>query len=428
MKKPVICTVCIAEQETGVLVDTSRPKTVWAEAIGVTEASIRRHLKHPPRTSAISDACDTSGKPEVAPERVVSTSEDSSGGFGADWIRNRALTIKDAEDWVRSAGKDPADYEIGVTTNAYGLDQWSNKLSARPKKLAKGEISVPNADELIKSLENYKPTVTIKKGFTKRTFVLVPADAQIGKVDWNGNTDDTIAQMLDSYAAAARFCAEKQFDEIVIADAGDPVENIYSVSSQRGTNDKSITEQIRIARRIALEGIKMLAPLTPKLTYLAVPSNHGSVRVGPKSPENAVLDDYGIEIAEQLRDVCANSDRLQNVQVIIPEFNHESLVYTTSGTVLGLVHGHQVNTPDTLGKWWQGQSHGRMPTGEADILLVGHWHQLRVQQSGDERWILVSPAQDRGSSWYTNKTGNRSTSGMLSFTTADGQWDDLRIL
>lgn len=134
MKKPVICTVCIAEQETGVLVDTSRPKTAWAEAIGVTEASIRRHLKHPPRTSAISDAGDTSEKPEVAPERIVSTSEDSSGGFGADWIRNRALTIKDAEDWVRSAGKDPADYEIGVTTNAYGLDQWSNKLSARPKR------------------------------------------------------------------------------------------------------------------------------------------------------------------------------------------------------------------------------------------------------------------------------------------------------
>jgi hypothetical protein len=234
--------------------------------------------------------------------------------------------------------------------------------------------------------------------------------------------------MLESYFKAAEFCKTFKPSEIIIADLGDPIENINNTSSQRGTNDRALTEQIRVARRVALQGIKILAPLTPKLVYAAVPSNHGSVRLGPKSPENHVLDDYGIEIAEQLRDVVENSDKLSNVSVVIPEPYHESLSLTTNGTTLGMAHGHQANSPDQLGKWWAGQSHGRMPMSQADIALFGHWHSLRVQQSGDARWLFVSPAQENGSSWFTNKTGERSVTGMLSFTTANGVWDNLKIL
>lgn len=69
-----------------------------------------------------------------------------------------------------------------------------------------------------------------------------------------------------------------------------------------------------------------------------------------------------------------------------------------------------------------------MPTGDARILIAGHWHSLRVQQSGDARWIITGPSSDRGSSWYTNARGESSKSGMLSFLTADNQWSNLRIL
>ena len=172
----------------------------------------------------------------------------------------------------------------------------------------------------------------------------------------------------------------------------------------------------------------MLAPLTDSLVYVAVPSNHGSVRIGPKSPENHVLDDYGIEIAEQLRDICNESDKLGNVSVVIPETSMETLAYTTSGTTLGFAHGHQAQSPDSLGKFWQGQSHGRMPLAAADIALFGHYHSLRVQQSGDARWLMVSPSSDSGSSWFTNKTGESSAKGMLSFVTSNHAWSDLRIL
>jgi hypothetical protein len=41
---------------------------------------------------------------------------------------------------------------------------------------------------------------------------------------------------------------------------------------------------------------------------------------------------------------------------------------------------------------------------------------------------MVSPASDNGSSWFTNKTGERSQAGMLSFITSNREWSNLRIL
>lgn len=363
------------------------------------------------------------GGPPLPPDQTYETSE---GLLEVTQYRSRPVTLADAEQWVRESGKDPADYTISARATIYGDGLFSNKMSATPRLGVKNRERYP-VDEMLTVIDKWKPTKQ-RKTVQNNSFVLCPADPQIGKHDWNGSHAETIERMLSSYAAAAEFCSEYRPAEIVIAALGDDVENIHSVSSQRGTNSLALTEQIRVARRVALEGIKMLAPLTPKLTYASVPSNHGSVRIGPKSPENHVLDDYGIEIAEQIRDVANESPRLSNVRVVIPDPYHESLLIETSGTKIGMAHGHQAASPDKLSDYWRGQSHGRMPLAEADIALFGHYHSLRVQQSGDARWLFVSPAQDGGSSWFTNKTGERSVTGMLSFTTRDGAWDNLRVL
>lgn len=418
---------------------TERSSRDIAKEFGLNKSTVTKHRALRGIVSAAKNQHTTpailkrSGNPDVdtvseKPEdRTVSSEFSTDGSFSTDWIRSRAVTLEDAEDWVRSSGHDPEDYNISVRTIAYG-EQWSNRMAATPKQSKQGRTPLPT-DELLALIENWHPKVTVKKGYSKKTFVVSAADFQIGKTDYGYTTEDTIKRILTSFTLAAEFAQKHQFEEIVLTDLGDILENWTSTSSQRGTNDRALTEQIRIARRIMLEAIKMLSPLTPKLTYLAVPSNHGSVRVGFKSSENHVLDDYGIEIAEQLRDVCSNSDKLSNVQVLIPDTSMESLAYTTQdGTKLGLVHGHQANGPTALGKWWAGQDHGRMPTAGADILLVGHYHSLRVEHSGDARWIFVAPTSDNGSSWWSNKTGQTSKQGILTFTVESGQWDDLRIL
>ncbi|TFD51969.1 hypothetical protein E3T46_07730 [Cryobacterium sp. Hh11] len=328
--------------------------------------------------------------------------------------------------FIQSKGQNPDEvtFTWGWTSNPLG-GFWNKLNNVRP--IAAGAAAIDTAD-LYAAIDSWMPPVRRPDVITAQTFVVCAADLQTGKTDYGLKSTDLAKRVLASFTEAARIATETHFAEIILADLGDIVENINSTSSQRATNDLAITEQIRLARRLMLEGIKMLAPLTDSLVYVAVPSNHGSVRIGPKSPENHVLDDYGIEIAEQLRDICNESDKLSNVSVVIPETSMETLAYTTSGTTLGFAHGHQAQSPDSLGKFWQGQSHGRMPLAAADIALFGHYHSLRVQQSGDARWLMVSPASDNGSSWFTNKTGERSQAGMLSFVTSNHAWSDLRIL
>ena len=407
--------MCDAERANGLTVDSSMGKQAWADKLDVSRQAVQRHLKHGTKTRV-----------ETLPPGSSEASSDGSRSITA--IRDRPVTLDDAREWIRTSGDDPENYTLSIRAIAYGLDMFSNRMSATPKRGLNTASLIPNTDELHRIIDDWTPPAPTTDILTDATFVVCAADLQTGKTDFGLKSADLTDRVLRSFAAAADIARERQFAEIVVADLGDIVENINSTSSQRATNDLAITEQIRLARRLMLEGIKMLAPLTPKLTYAAVPSNHGSVRIGPKSPENHVLDDYGIEIAYQLADICAESEKLFNVEFQTPAESLESLSFNTSGTNLGMAHGHQAQGPDGLGKWWQGQSHGRMPMANSDIALFGHFHSLRLQQSGDARWLMVGPASDNGSSWFTNKTGERSQAGMLSFVTANGAWSDLRIL
>jgi len=407
------CTVCAS----GVVIDDSLSNKAWGRQLGINESSVRRHLKHAPRVASSSTTPASGGESET------------HDGNGDHYVRfsQQPWGYDDYRAFIQSKGQNPDEvtFTWGWTSNPAG-GFWNKLNNVRP--IAAGASRIPT-DDLLASIDAWVPAKPVSAVPEKaETFVVCAADLQAGKTDYGLGSTDLVNRVMASFTAAAEIASTTRYAEIILADLGDVVENINNTSSQRATNDLAITEQIRLARRLMLEGIKLLAPLTDSLVYVAVPSNHGSVRLGPKSPENHVLDDYGIEIAEQLRDIVTESDKLSNVTIRIPEQSAETLALTTSGTTLGFAHGHQAQSPDALGKFWQGQSHGRMPLAAADIALFGHYHSLRVQQSGDSRWLMVSPSSDSGSSWFTNKTGERSQAGMLTFITSNGQWSDLKIL
>jgi len=407
------CTVCA----TNVQIDDSNTKAGWAKQLGVDESSIRRHLKHAARVTNTDEQRD-------------STEESSDGTRAVTAIRDRPVTLEDARAWISSTGDNPDDYTLSIRAIAYGVDQFSNRMSATPKR--KRETAADESPVVFQSiLDDVRGFTYIPQpiAYDNTSAIIMPADLQVGKVDWNGSTRDTVAQALNSFHEFAAYVKESRPQEIHIVDAGDPIENVFNTSSQLGTNDLDLPHQIATASHIFLEGIKLLAPLAPVVGFKAIPSNHGAFRVGPKSPGGDAHADFGIVIAEMLRSsLTLNRAAFGHVTVQTPEPYQESLYFETSGSAIGVVHGHQAGGPDKLGTWWQGQSHGNMPVAKARILLAGHWHSLRVYQSGDGRWVIIGPASDRGSSWFTNLKGEQSKSGMLAFTTADNSWSDLRIL
>lgn len=406
------CATCAWEQDSGTVVDTSKSKYEWAKLVGVNEASVRRHLKHVDSVERVGSGESEEHKPD--------------GSASYTRFSSKAWGLSDYRKFLKSKGQDPdkVTFTWGWTSNPNG-GFWNKLNNVRPIADSGEPVDVESIIERIKGFT----FVPEKKATAPESQIVVPTDLQVGKTDWNGGTDDTISQALHSFHRAAEIARRERPSEIVMVDAGDPIENIYSTSSQLGTNDRDLPHQVEVAAHILLSGIEILAPLAPRFRYAAVSSNHGAHRLGPKSPGGDVHADYGIVIANMIgRSLQLNKRAFGHVTVQTPKPFCESLSFETSGSTIGVVHGHQAGTADKLGEWWKGQSHGRMPTADARILIAGHFHSFRVQQSGDARWIMVGPASDRGSSWYTNAKGESSESGMLSFLTSNDQWRQLMIL
>lgn len=300
------------------------------------------------------------------------------------------------------------------------------KISYQPAK--KALLDALSYDDLERAIEgfDFRPAAKTRNPATSTVHA---ADLQVGKADQRGGgTPGTLARAMNSIHTFAELCKERKPEHIILSDNGDPIENIFNVPGQLMTNDLDLPAQIRAFRRLMIEAIKVLAPLAPQLTYLAVPSNHGAARSTYKVQAGTTDADFGLDILHQLEDVCAESPALSDVQFVRPEPMFETAVIETSGTKLAYHHGHQSKSQASHHSWWAGQDHGRMPGWDADMLVVAHYHNLRVEQSGDGRWIIGVSSSEPSSDYFTNATGQASIRGMTTFDVLDGQWSNLAIV
>jgi hypothetical protein len=246
--------------------------------------------------------------------------------------------------------------------------------------------------------------------------VLSMSDLQIGKAmqRWGG-TPETLTSARRSIQEFVTHLIENGIRTAIIADVGDPIENIFNVPSQAHTNDLPVTEQIRVFRRLLLEAVKLIAPHVDKLYVVSVPSNHGAFRTGYKSQAGTVDADFGLEISIAVEEAAAENPYLGHVVFVRPEPLDLTAELEVAGTKLAFNHGHESGGVFRHGDWWGKQDHGRMAGWDADILVVAHFHTQAVYQSGNGRWVVATASSDPGSDWFTNRTGQSATRGMTAF-------------
>lgn len=288
------------------------------------------------------------------------------------------------------------------------------------------QVKFLRADDLSDQIDNWESPTEPVAFYTGRPIIVCGADFQIGKADQRkGGTPETIDRILESLHAVVQEIRALRPREIIFADLGDIIENIFNTPKQVATNDMDLPEQIRTARRLVLKILKTLYNLSPKLTYVAVPSNHGNARVGMKNEVWSPEADWGLEIFEQVKDVLEEAN--YTVGFVRPKKYEEIAEYTTGNTRIAFAHMHQAKRQENLHKWWSAIDHGRLPGWNADLFVGGHYHNFSVQQSGNERWIITAPTSDAGSDWYRIQSGQESTTGILTFTVEDGMWYSLKI-
>jgi hypothetical protein len=348
-------------------------------------------------------------------------------------------TREHIETRMRERGFDPEKYVF-----TYGFSEWeaqtrdgietlySARASAREREKPGTTKDGLSADEIIELIENYEPlmdggvSVFVPE---YNVFVFCFADPQIGKVDINGGSAETVNRFLSSLDHACSLLDAEPASQIIWADLGDGIENFCNTSSQRQTNDLNLVEQVRVLRRLQVQGLMRLQEYAP-VVHVSVPSNHSQNRVGFQQPASTAHDDWGIEVQTQLQDIFeAHGDRLTNpVRFVRPDPHLESVaIRLEDDTVLGFVHGHRSTSQKNLEQWWAGQSLGRQPTADADILFVGHFHNLDVSSVGKERYIITTPSLDNGSSWFTVSRGNVATAGVLTLRVREKMFRDLII-
>lgn len=261
-----------------------------------------------------------------------------------------------------------------------------------------------------------------------RAEILNMADLQIGKVDQRGGTKETLAAIKVSLQAFTDRCAKTKPSVIVIADNGDPIENIFNVAPQKYTNDLDLVAQIRTARRTFAEAIRTVAPLAQEIVFVSVPSNHGAARSGYKEQAGSTDADFGLDINYSLEEQFEGREGYEHVRFVRTGRLEETAVVTVAGTRVAFHHGHHTGGPLKHGDWWARQDHGRRPGWDADILVMGHFHTFNIGHSGNGRWIVSCSSSDNGSLWFTNKGGEASIAGMTAFAVSNGKWMDAEIL
>jgi predicted phosphodiesterase len=352
------------------------------------------------------------------------------------------VTVWDAFLLDAFPGVDPAELEVLEPVQVRGWDavkkekdEYGDEISAVVKmhyyrlNVVKRRSGPPIAD-LLSLVKKARPArVPAPSG--DATYVVAIGDLQLGKIDGDGiegTVERVIAGIDNSVARIKQIRKYTPIEAVHIAWLGDCIEGFVS---QGGANawrtSLTLTEQVRLLRRIMLYAADSFAPLSDQVSLAAVPGNHDqSIRFG-KGGVTRYDDSHDVDALSAVADACAmNPAAFGHVSFYTPAQDELTLTLETSGTIIGHAHGHQMRNKQHM-RWWSDQSFGDEPIGEADILLTGHFHHFVIEQNGKRTFIMV-PALEKESTWWRHNTGISGNPGVLNFVTAQKKIASIEVV
>lgn len=351
-----------------------------------------------------------------------------SGDRASVTVRTEAFSGAEtaAESALLEQGLDPAEWKAtGFRSSEWTMANGEIGVSTRfsfTRCINVTGVSLP-IDELMQAIGRYDPGIPVKTsgGYT---YIVALGDMQFGKIDGDG-VEGTIHRTIDCINKAADLLAiyrlRYDIDHVHIAWLGDHIEGFVS---QGGANTwrttLTLTEQIRLTRRVMLHAMATFAPLCSRLTMAAVPGNHGdAVRVNGKGVTR-YDDSHDTESLIAVKDAADISGRFPHVEFYVPDTDELTVVVECSGTVVAHAHGHQFR-PGKHFPWWQGQAFSRESAmHQADVLLAGHLHHELVEADGPRTFIQV-PALESESTWWRHAKGPMGAPGIVVAVTKDGR-------
>jgi predicted phosphodiesterase len=342
------------------------------------------------------------------------------------------------DDFIRDAGLNPDDVEVIEPVQVRGWDMPKGEIDPATGKrvtaivrahyyrlnLRRRTLKV-DLDELVKAAKrSAKARIPQAAEHATSAFLVALGDLQLGKMDGDG-VEGTVTRFLDkTTAAVARYKRIAKGAPIYLAHLGDCIEGFMS---QGGGNTfrttLTTTEQVRLYRRLLIEQVKAFSAIAPHLVVVGVPGNHDEAL----RPLHTYGDSWAIDSIAAVRDALDLAGTYEHVTLIAPARDELTVTLDVCGTVVGMAHGHQFRSgADGWKNWWKGQQMGRQPIGDADLLLAGHLHHLRIER--ESRTFVQVPALESESTWFRHRAGGVSEPGIVTAMVGGGGWHSLEIL
>ncbi|WP_432078653.1 hypothetical protein [Streptomyces sp. YPW6] len=367
---------------------------------------------------------------QTVPEKDFTRQIEVSGDEAAVTVRGETFEENEsaASAVLQGQGLDPAEWTVtGLRSSEWTMANGETGLSTRFTFARAGTSPTgerPPIDDLLAAIKAHgtEPAFTEIEG--DHTFIVALGDTQFGKIDGDG-IEGTIARTIAGLNAAADrlswYRERFNIEHVHIAWLGDHIEGFVS---QGGANtwrtQLTLTEQIRLTRRVMLHAVLTFAPMVNRLTVAAVPGNHGeAIRINGKGTTR-YDDSHDTESLIAVQDATKlNPELFGHVEFFVPDTDELTVVVECSGTVVAHAHGHQWR-PGKHFTWWQGQAFNRESAmHQADLLLAGHLHHEHVDSDGP-RTFIQPPAMESESTWWRHAKGATGAPGLIVAVTKDG--------
>lgn len=347
-----------------------------------------------------------------------------SGNTATVEIRDEDGTVNEgtAAKYLEEEGLSVGDWEVTHFRKIkYGAGLESVRFSYRRIGTQSFDRKVA-IDELLEQVRDYVPVDVRPTG--SHGFLVLIGDMQFGKIDGDGPAG-TLARTIRAINLAAERLLQyrKLFDigHVHIAWLGDHIEGFVS---QGGANvwrtPLTLTEQIRLTRRVMLHALKVFAPLASTISMAAVPGNHGEPVRFEGTGVTRYDDSHDTEALIAVADVAAEfPEKFGHVKFYVPDTDELIVMTEVAGTIIAHHHGHKWR-PGKHFDWWEKQAFNReSPMHVADLLVAGHLHHEHVESSGNRDYWGIS-ALESESTWFRHIKGVGGCPGIHVGITRDG--------
>ena len=331
---------------------------------------------------------------------------------------------KKHEEILELFGYDPKEVQIVGNPRVSRWQTYDERwLSAYKFQLA--PVAKTSVDELVKLVGRrraHKPVGSTGVG----VFNFQSGDQQLGKIDGDG-TEGTLARFLDSIEVAKveykRLRKVRNIGGINLLFPGDHVEGVVSQGGQNiWRTELTVTEQMRLFRRMLMHTVQEFAPLTDNLWLRVLNGNHdGATRIQNTRPDDGYATEQAIAVDDALK---MNEAAYGHVVTEVPPLDQGWMTVQSFDSIFTMAHGHQWRRGKAM-DWLANQALHATNVSATHFLVHGHEHRWTVDTNG-ARTVICSPAYDGGSNWLQN--GSHGLRGGLTSVPTGPTGTDMRVV